>query len=89
MVQEIEEKVCNYFGVEREILVAKNKFRQPSLARGYLWYVLHYDYKMSINTLAKQYGRTVRRVNRVISKIKYLVETQKTYKGHYEKINNM
>lgn len=89
MVQNIEEKVCNYFGVGIETLVAKNKLRQPSLARGYLWYILHYDYKLSINTLAKQYGRTARRVNRVISKTKYLVETQKTYKGHYEKIKQL
>lgn len=87
MIENIEEKICNYFGVDKEMLVATSSYRQPSFARSYLWYILHYDCGLSVNKIAKQYGRTPRRINRVVSKIKYLIETQKAYKEHYEKIS--
>lgn len=83
MIEKIEEKICEYFGVDKELLVATSSYRQPSFARSYLWYILHYDCGLSVNKIAKQYGRTPRRINRVVSKIKYLIETQKAYKEHY------
>ena len=83
MIENIEKKICEYFGVDKEMLVATSSYRQPSFARSYLWYILHYDCGLSINKIAKQYGRTPRRINRVVSKIKYLIETQKAYKEHY------
>lgn len=83
MIENIEEKICEHFGVDKEMLVATSSYRQPSFARSYLWYILHYDCGLSVNKIAKQYGRTPRRINRVVSKIKYLIETQKAYKEHY------
>jgi chromosomal replication initiation ATPase DnaA len=89
MFREIERKICKYFDVKLELLVGKNCFGQASLARNYLWYILHYDCNLSINTIAKEYERTPRRVKRVVSKTKYLVTTQRIYKEHYEKIKQL
>jgi chromosomal replication initiation ATPase DnaA len=86
MFREIENKICRYFNVTQDLLVGKNCFGQASLARNYLWYILHYDYNLSINTISKEYDRTQRRIKRVVSKTKYLVTTQRLYKEHYEKI---
>lgn len=86
MFREIEKKICKYFDVTPDLLVGKNCFGQASLARNYLWYILHYDFKMSISTIANEYERTQRRVKRVVSKTKYLVTTQRMYKEHYDKI---
>lgn len=83
MVQKIEEKVCNYFGVETELVVGKNNIINASLARGYLWYILHYDCGMSVNAIAKHYQRNLRSVYKLIAKVKYLVATQRLYKEHY------
>ena len=83
MIEKIEEKICEYFGVDKEMLVATSSYRQPSFARSYLWYILHYNCGLSVNKIAKHYNRTPRRINRVVSKIKYLIETQKAYKEHY------
>lgn len=86
MFREIEGKICKHFDVTLDMLVEKNCFGQASLARNYLWYILHCDCNMSINTIAKEYDRTPRRVKRVVSKTKYLVTTQRLYKEHYDKI---
>lgn len=83
MFREIERKICEHFDVSLDLLVGKNCFGQASLARNYLWYILHNDYKMSINTISKEYDRTPRRIKRVVSKTKYLVTTQRLYKEHY------
>lgn len=83
MVQKIEEKICNYFGVEKELIVSKNNIINASLARGYLWYILHYDCGMSVNAIAKHYQRNPRSVHKLIAKVKYLVTTQRLYKEHY------
>lgn len=89
MFREIERKICEHFNVTLDLLIGKNCFGKASLARNYLWYILHNDYKMSINTISKEYDRTPRRVKRVVSKTKYLVTTQKLYKEHYEKIKQL
>lgn len=83
MVQKIEEKICNYFGVDNTLVVGKNHIINASLARGYLWYILHYDCGMSVNAIAKHYQRNSRSVHKLIAKVKYLVATQKKYKEHY------
>jgi chromosomal replication initiation ATPase DnaA len=83
MVQKIEEKVCNYFGIDKRLVVGKNHIINASLARGYLWYILHYDYGMSVNVIAKHYQRNSRSVHKLIAKVKYLVTTQRLYKEHY------
>ena len=83
MVQKIEEKICNYFGVDNTLVVGKNNIINASLARGYLWYILHYDCDMSVNAIAKHYQRNQRSVHKLIAKVKYLVAPQKKYKQHY------
>ena len=89
MFREIEDKICEHFNVTLDLLIGKNCFGKASLARNYLWYILHCDYNLSINTISKEYDRTQRRIKRVVSKTKYLVTTQRLYKEHYEKIKQL
>lgn len=84
MVEKIEQKICDYFGVTRDELLCRSK--HCYLERGFLWYILHCDYQLSCNTLAKRYGRNIRTINRVISKIKYIATTQKEYEEHHKNL---
>lgn len=87
MIDKVEEKVCEYFKLDVNGLLCRSK--KNALARGYLWYILHYDLCLSVNTIAKRYERAKRVVNTLIAKTKYLVEHQKVYKEHYEKIKSI
>lgn len=81
MVEKIEKKVCKYFNVTMDELLCKSK--HCYLERGFLWFVLHCDYNVSFNSLAKRYNRNVRTITRVVSKIKYIATTQKEYENHH------
>lgn len=81
MIDKIEEKICVHFGIDKNDMFCRS--RKNALARGYLWYILHYDNGLSANKIAKRYDRTSRVVFSLIAKIKYLIDTQKTYKEHY------
>lgn len=84
MVEKIEQKICDYFGVTKEELLCRTK--HCYLERGFLWYVLHNDYNMSFNALAKHYNRNVRNIARQVSRIRYIATTQKEYEEHHKNL---
>lgn len=82
----VEEKVCSVCGVIAQEIVNKNHKRDSSIARGLVWYILHYDKKFSIAKIAGIYYRSERGVKALISKTKHLIEKQKSYTLLYEEI---
>lgn len=86
IVKSIEDKTCLVMGVTNKDIRDKNNKKNDSLARGYVWYILHYDYNLSVSQIAKEYNRSKRAVFYLISKTKYIVDNQSTYKKLYEKI---
>ena len=85
IVDEVENKVCKYFNVPCQSIVNRDMKSQVSLARGYIFYILHVDYKMSINKIANIYVRKKRVVFWNINKIKHLIRIR-MYKEIYHNI---
>lgn len=82
----VESSVCKKLGVNSNEIVNKNHKRDSSIARGLVWYILHYDEKFSIATIAEIYYRNQRGVKALIAKTKHLIKTQKMYKQLYSEI---
>ena len=85
LIHKVEKEVCAYFLVNPQDIVNNNKTSNVSLARGYIFYILHVDNKISINKIANFYMRQKRVVFWNVSKIKFLIK-QRIYKDIYEKI---
>lgn len=79
----IETTVCKYFSVEEKDVVSRNHKRDASLARGFIWYILHYNYNFSIKKLANGYYRNIRSITSLISKTKHAIKKQVSYKQMY------
>ncbi len=85
LIDDIERKVCAYFCVNTQTIVNNNRTSQVSMARGYIFYILHKDFGLSINKIANTYFRTSRAVFWHINKIKHLLK-QRMYKEIYNNI---
>lgn len=83
---EVEHKVCEYYELTIDEVVEKTNKKQPSMARGLLYYALHYIYNVSIGKIAKRYNRKERGVKALVSKMKFLVENHKEYKYIFSEI---
>lgn len=82
----LEKVVCEYFNVKEKDVVSRNHKRDASLARGFIWYILHYDYNFSINKLANGYYRNIRSITSLIAKTKHAIKNQVSYKQMYNAI---
>ena len=85
IIDKVEKGVCSFFGVKSQSIVSKDGTSQTTMARGYIFYILHNDYHISISKIANTYFRTPRAVFWHIGKIKYLLK-QKMYKEIYSNI---
>lgn len=85
LINSIEQKVCKYFGINAKTIVNNDRASQVSMARGYIFYILHRDYGISISKIANTYFRTSRAVFWHINKIKHLLK-QRMYKEIYNRI---
>lgn len=88
MIENLENTICDLFEIQKQTLCEKNHLKRESLARGYLWYILHYDYKLSNKKIAMHYERNIRTVQKMIAKMKYLIDNLKSYKSEYDKIRS-
>lgn len=89
MIQELEDKICVYFKIDKDKLIGKGHEKDASLARGMLWYILHYDMGVSSPMIAKNYDRGLRGVKHLIAKYKYIIENQRIYNEQYKAIKDM
>lgn len=85
LIDYVEKQVCDYLCVPTQAIVNRDMTAQVSLARGYIFYILHTKYKLSISKLTIIYLRKKRVVFWNISKIKYLLK-QRIYKEMYDNI---
>lgn len=81
----VEKKVCQFFGVKEQAIVNNDRTTQVTMARGYIFYLLHVDFEFSIAKIANTYHRTPRAVFWHVGKIKYFLK-QRMYKDIYNKI---
>lgn len=85
IIEKVEKDVCGYFGVDKQNVISKNRTSQVSMARGYIFYILHKEYKLSISKIANTYFRTPRAIFWHVNKIKHFLK-QKMYKEIYNNI---
>lgn len=85
IIEKVEKDVCRYFCVDKQNVINKNRTSQVSMARGYIFYILHKEYKLSISKIANTYFRTPRAVFWHVNKIKHFLK-QKMYKEIYNNI---
>lgn len=85
IIENIEREVCKYFCVSINSIANNDRTSQVSMARGYIFYILHKDYGLSISKIANTYFRTPRAVFWHINKIKYFLK-QRMYKEIYHSI---
>ena len=85
LIDNIEKKVCDYFNIRTQDIINKDRTSQKSLARGYIYYILHCEYNMSITKIANTYHITRRAIFWHVSKVRHLLK-QRIYKGIYNDI---
>jgi chromosomal replication initiation ATPase DnaA len=85
LIDNVEKKVCKYFNVDKQAIVNNDRTSQVSMARGFIFYILHKDYELSINKIANTYFRTSRAVFWHVNKVTFLLK-QRMYKEIYNNI---
>jgi chromosomal replication initiation ATPase DnaA len=84
-IDEIEKEVCKYFNVDKQSIVNNDRTSQVSMARGFIFYILHKDCGLSISKIANTYFRTSRAVFWHVNKVTFLLK-QRMYKEIYSNI---
>ena len=85
VIENVEGGVCSYFGINADKLPSRTKTMNIATARSFLFYILHTQYKISINKIANTYFRTPRLINWQCEKIRYLLKL-KNYAKMYSDI---
>lgn len=87
-IEIVEAQVCTFFNIPADALYSVNTSKNESLARAYLFYILHIDLGISIKCIYERYNRQERGVYYAISKIRYSIEHFKSCKKEYDEITN-
>ena len=82
----IIEKVCTYFNIDKEKVIAKSNKQDVSIVRNYIYYILHCEYNFSIGNIAKRFGRCKREIHYRVSEVKYRIEYFSLNKREYKEI---
>lgn len=85
-VIEIENRICDFFGVSHEDLYSKDLKQDKANARHYLWLILHCNYGMSNLNIARRYGRARVTVIQYITQLKFRIQHQREDIETYEKL---
>ena len=88
IIERVECSVCRYFGVDGDEISSRKKTLNIAMARSFVFYILHTDYKISINKIANTYFRTPRLVNWQCEKLRYMLK-QRNYAKTYNDILEM
>ena len=82
-MESIIKSLCEYLNVQYEDVMRKTNNHNISMQRNYIYYILHYDFKFSINQIGKCFKRSGREINYRISEMKYRIEYFKDYRAKY------
>ena len=86
MVEKIFNAIENEFGIPKKDILSKTKTKHISEARGILYYMLHYDAKLSSAKVGEICNRQARSIKKSISTFKFLIENQERYITLHEKL---
>jgi hypothetical protein len=85
IVDDLERCVCSIMSVESEQVKSKNLKTNVTLARGFIFYILHKRYGFSVSLISKLYKRSIRNVFWHNDKIEHFLK-QNSYKEIYNNI---
>lgn len=85
----VEKIVCRYFGVELGNIVSKNTTNKVSMARNYMYYLLHCHFCISIRKISESYFRTERGVKHQISIMRVCIKSNSAFKEIFSKLVEM
>lgn len=88
IMDKVEKVISRKFHIDSQRFIEKDTSDNVSLARSYLFYILHYDYNFSAAKISDNYFRTIRAVFFSLSKIGYRIKNQRIYKDMYNEIVN-
>ena len=85
---QIAHNIASQFGYTLDKLREKGNSTHLSNARNIAYYILHYDYGVSLNELAEMFGRTNREVCYRIAKLREKHETDAAFRKRCEFIKS-
>lgn len=83
---DISAKIAFYFGVDIESIYVKKGTEKMQNTREFSWFILHYEYLISINKLSVIFRKNASTITRGISKIKCGITNQKYYQSIYKEL---
>lgn len=80
----VEMEVCDYMGVNNRVIYERSLKEIVCNAKYMIWYILHYDYGLSVGLLSKTYYLTRRNIQIGIAKVKAGIKYQPYYRNIYD-----
>lgn len=84
LIKNVEQQVCDFFALPIEDVFSKNTKRDLTLARHFVIYILHKDFGLSNNELAKRHNCSWRNICYICSNINSYLKYDKKYKNYYK-----
>lgn len=82
----VAEAIASQFGYKFENLLERGNSNHLTTARNFAYYILHYDYGVSLNELCKMFQRSNREVCYRIKKVRDKHETDQAFRLRCETI---
>ena len=82
-IEQVEQVICDFFGVNIEDVYGRNKKSAVALARHFLIYILNTHYSYSYKQLMSRYNRCFRSISRSMNIMRYYTVHDKQYSGYY------
>ena len=77
MLSEIENKICNHYGVSIEQLRSNDRTSKVCFAKSVLWFFLYNNFGFTAKELSEEYNRSIRNIRYSIAKINFLINKDK------------
>ena len=82
-IKNVEQQVCDFFALPIDDVFSKSTKREFTLARHFAIYLLHKNYEVSNNQLAKRYNCSWRNICYICSNMDSYIKYDKKYKNYY------
>ena len=86
-IEKMEDILCKYFRIEKNDIISDIRAQKNSVARYFLWYILHYELGISFLAIGRLYFRTPRTIKLGCSKMRLRIKTHRHYKSIYAELS--
>ena len=89
MIQEVENIICEHFGIDNEVVRSNKTTKDVCLVRSIIWYILYNSFGYSAKKLSDEYGRTIRNIRYSIANTRFLIEKDKEFQAIYKNVKSL